>query len=92
MKDYMDEARELFRNEAWVAGGIFGLIPYVAAFGRRCREDGLEEAAVACDSFAVEAVGNVRLSGTRDPFLYEQGIGAERCASAIRALKGGGNG
>ena len=47
----------------------------------------IEECALVADEFAKLAVGNCQADGTRNPAIYEQGIGAERVAAAIRALK-----
>lgn len=55
---------------------------------RKGREAGLREAAEICTAIAKRSVGNTQADGSRNVYLYEQGIGAERCESVIRAAIG----
>lgn len=89
MKDYMDEARELlqtYRRHPPGQPDTPRLDALIAAFGQRCREDGLEEAAQAVATFTLPADWMRTKIG-----VLEAAIGDELVAR-IRALKGGSNG
>lgn len=76
-KDF-EEARKLFQNDAWIAGGIIGLIPYVATALAAAREEGLEMAAVILDNDEAHS----RQLGELGDALH-----AKALAARIRSLK-----
>lgn len=60
----------------------------VRELGRQALIAERERHAKIADEFARAAIGNSKPDGTRDPALYEQGIGAERVAALIRGICG----
>jgi hypothetical protein len=93
MADWAEKAvREILGRSDYAVTNIApindaDLIQSLATALREARVAALEEADNRIGEFAKACVGNTLPDGARNPYLYEQGIGAERCQHIIRSLK-----